>query len=390
MRRVFIAGVGMTAFGKYLGLNWKQLSREAVANALADAQLGKQDIQAAFVGNASAGVLFGQENIRGQVVLQASGIGGIPIFNIENACASSSTAFHLGWMSVASGAYDCVLIHGVEKMTHPDKTKSFLALQGGVDQDKLVEQRTDNPSRSIFMDVYAEMAMAYMNKYDINSLHLAMVAAKNHCNGARNPYAQYRQARTPEEILADRMVVQPFTRYMCAPITDGAAAVIICSEHFANKKQMKKPYIRVEASVTLSTDPARPGVIVKSARRAYEAAGIGPEEIDVFEIHDTTAAAELMAYEDLGLCSPGEAGKLISDGITMLQGAKPVNPSGGLEAKGHPIGATGLGQIVELAWQLRGEAGEKQIDGAKTALAQNAGGHLGNENAICNVTILAK
>ncbi|OLO36347.1 hypothetical protein BTR23_15875 [Alkalihalophilus pseudofirmus] len=394
MRNVVVAGVGMVPFGKYLDRNLKSLSKEAIDKALLDTGITKNYIEAGYVGNSVAGVITGQDTIRGQVILNSYGLGGIPVFNVENACASGSTAFHLGWLGVSSGMYDCVLILGVEKMTHPDRSQTFKAFRGGVDVEAMAEEiSNEDTSKSVFMDIYADFARNFMDKSGLTKSHLAKAAVKNHYNGSLNPYAQYQQPRTFDEVMNDRLVSEPLTRMMCAPVSDGAAACILCSEEFLKKHSNKSP-IYVEATVTKSTAAKgedRQGVVAFAGQAAYEYAGIGPEEIDLFEVHDTTIAAELMAYNSLNICSLDEIGHWIDHDYTTINGKKPVNASGGLITKGHPLGATGVGQIVELVWQLRGEAGKRQlIKQPKTALSQNAGGILGTENAACAITILKR
>ena len=390
MREVLIAGVGMTPFGIFLNRTSKDLTKEAVEKALADSGISKEDIQAAYVGNSVAGVVTGQETIRGQVFLKDVGIGSVPIFNIENACASSSTAFHLASVGIASGMYDCVLVVGVEKMTHEDKSITFKAFEGGLDVEENAEKlKQSSGKHSIFMEVYASEARKYMKANGVKKKHLAQIAAKNHTHGSLNPYAQKRIPKSIDDVLNDRLIVEPFTKSMCSPVSDGAASLILCSKDFF-KRINKKP-VYLAASVVQSADPLKQNeaVIKRASQIAYEQAGIGPEDVDVFEVHDAAASAELVAYEELGLCRSGEAVKLVEENITARSGTKPVNVSGGLIAKGHPVGATGLGQIIELVWQLREEAGEKQLPTRPIiGLAQNAGGHLGHENAACTITIV--
>lgn len=390
MNEAVICGIGMTQFGKFLHKGLKQLALEAVSEAIADAGISKSDIQAAYVGNSVAGLVTGQETIRGQVVLRAAGIGGIPIFNVENACASSSTALHLGALAVQSGIYDCVLAVGVEKMTHPDRSVTFKAFEGGVDVEEMQDVlRNSKGTHSVFMDLYAQKTKKYMEQFGITKKQLAMVASKNHTNGSLNPLAQRTNPLTVEDVLNDRLVTEPFTRYMCSPVSDGAAAVVLCSKEYAKKLTSKPVFIAASAVLSASADPKDEGnVIRRTAENAYKMAGFGSEEISVFEVHDATASAELMAYEELGLCRQGEGGKLIEERMTYIGGKMPVNTSGGLEAKGHPVGATGLGQIYELVLQLRGDAGPRQVDNPKAALAQNAGGMIGEENATASITIL--
>src|SRR5581483_6045717 len=412
MRRVAVVGAGMTRFGKWLDRSLKDLGREAVEGAMTQAGVDKPQIQAAVVGNATAGLITGQEMIRGQVVLREMGFGDIPIINTENACASSSTAFHLAWMYVASGMYDCVLALGVEKLYHEDKRRSFQAIGSAVDvqaiQDlmkqtaargraegeaKKASSEGAGESRSMFMDFYAAGAREHMKRYGSTPMQFAKIAVKSHKNASLNPYAQYREQYTVEDILNSPIVAEPLTRLMCSPIGDGAAALVLCSEEKA--KQLTTKPVWVTASILGSgkdRQPGEPGVTTRMAQKAYAMAGVGPEDVDVIELHDASAPAELMEYEELGLCKVGEGGRLIEEGVTEITGKIPVNPSGGLLSKGHPIGATGCAQLTEVFWQLRGEAGDRQVkDGkAKVGLTQNGGGMMRGEAAAMAVHILER
>jgi len=397
VRQVVVLGAGMTRFGKFREATLKSLGREAVEAALAAAGVDPGRVEAAYVSNAIAGLITGQEMIRGQVVLRAMGIGDVPVVNVENACASASTAFHLAWLAVASGLYDCTLALGVEKMTHADKRRTFQAIATALDVEALAAPAAPGApggageSRSVFMDLYASRVRDYMARHGASKRHLALIASKNHRHASLNPYAQYREPLSVEAVLGTPVVVEPLTRAMCSPIGDGAAAAVLCAADTARRLTSEPVY--VAASVLRSgKDRAagEPSIVGRAARAAYEAAGVGPEDLGVLEVHDATAAGELFAYEDLALCGPGEAAGLLERGVTELGGSRPVNPSGGLECKGHPIGATGLAQIAELVWQLSGRAGGRQVPGARAALAQNAGGHLGGESAACCVTILTR
>ena len=408
--RVVIAGVGMTKFGKFHDRGLKSLAGEAVNDALKDAGLEPSDVQLAVVGNAVAGLITGQECIRGQVVLREAGIGGIPIFNVENACASASSAFHLAWSQVSTGRVDVALALGVEKLTHPDKAVSFQAFSSAVDVElvmQLMEALKAAPKKqdeagagekagggggggkSMFMDIYAAIIRGHMAQYGTTQETIAKVAVKNHHHGALNPRAQYQEEVTLEEVLASREVAYPLTLLMCSPIGDGAAAALIVSPEYAKKKGLDGP--KVGASVIVSgnlPDSTNELAEPRAAKLAYEMAGVGPEAIQVAEVHDATAAAEIIAYEDLGFCERGEGGKLVEDGVTTLGGRLPVNTSGGLVSKGHPVGATGIAQLCEITWQLRGEAGARQVEGARIGLTQNGGGFLGNDAAAQAVHIL--
>jgi acetyl-CoA acyltransferase len=400
---VVVAGVGMTRFGKYLERGVRSLAEEAVGDALKDAGLESKDVQTAYFANAVSGLITGQEMIRGQAALRNTGLLGIPIFNVENACASAASAFHLAWLAVASGQYDVALAVGAEKLFHEDKTRAFRAIGTAVDLESLQElkkkmaetQSKSAPAgdqkagenRSFFMDIYASMTREYMKQSGATAEDFADVAVKNHDHGALNPRAQYRNRCTREEVLTSREISAPLTLMMCSPIGDGAAAAILCSNKIASRLGVRKP-IAVRASVLVSGRDRKldePGAAERAAERAYEVAGIGPEDVNVIEVHDAAAPAELMVYEDIGLCKPGEGPALLRTVKTKLGGKHVVNPSGGLLAKGHPIGATGIAQIVEICEQLRGTAGERQVTGARVGMTENGGGFLGRDAAAMSV-----
>ena len=402
---VVVAGTGMTRFGKYLERGVRSLAEEAVAEALKDAGLEPKDIQTAYFANAVSGLITGQEMIRGQAALRHTGLLGIPIFNVENACASAASAFHLAWMAVASGQYDVALAVGAEKLFHEDKTKAFRAIGTAVDLESLQDLKkkmaetakaTDKQAdekagqnRSFFMDIYASMTREYMRQSGATAEDFADVAVKSHEHGALNPKAQYRNRCTREEVLASREISPPLTLMMCSPIGDGAAAAIVCSEKAARKLGVRQPVV-VRASVLVSGTDRKadePGAAERAAKRAYEVASVGPKEIDVIEIHDAAAPAELIVYEDIGLCGRGGGPAYFRTGETRLGGKHVVNPSGGLLAKGHPIGATGIAQIVEICEQLRGRAGDRQVKGARIGMTENGGGFLGRDAAAMSVHV---
>ena len=397
MRDVYVIGAGMTRFAK-TEKTLKELVHEAVSGSIDDAGVQSSDLEAAYVGNAVAGIVTGQEMIRGQVLLRPLGVEGIPIFNLENACASAASALHLGWQAVATEIYDVVLCVGAEKLTHPDdKTVGMKAIGTAVDVEAQADMAThfgtgaDQSKRSFFMDIYADMTKEYMERTGATREHFAEVVVKNQHNGGLNPRAQYGGDYSVEDILNDREIVWPLTLRMCSPIGDGAAAVVLASEPVKRRLGARGPVIR--ASILLSGnrhDKADPtaGSSGRAARKAYEAAGIGPDEIDCAEVHDATAPAELMIYEQIGLAAPGGGPALIASGKTRLGGELPVNTSGGLLSKGHPIGATGIAQICEAVWQLRGEAGSRQVEGARVALTQNGGGWLEEDSAAMAVHVL--
>lgn len=413
MKATMIGG-GMTAFGKHKDRNLKSLVEEAVNIALDDAGLDKSAIQAAYVGNASQGVLQGQESIRGQVVLHAMGIGGVPIINVENACASSATALNGAMAMVALGEVDCALVLGMEKMYFDDRSKVLPAFTGCMDVEVLEEsmakmkaseekakqkaeagqnepKKEQSGQRTVFMDVYAQSARAHMEKYGTTQRQLAAVAAKNHWHSSMNPLAQYQQDYSIEEVLASPDVAYPLTRLMCSPIGDGVAAAIVCSPEFA-RKHGAKHQVEITSCVLGSAQVGKheEGNLTMVARKAYEQAGIGPEDVDLAEVHDATAMGEISSSESLMLCPPGEGGPFAEAGHSKLGGKRPINVSGGLECQGHPIGATGIRQVVELYWHLSDRAGKRQVEGAKVGLAQNAGGTTPSGEGAISVTIMKR
>lgn len=389
MRNVIIGGVGMTPFGKFLDSSLKSLSEHAVSAALRDAGVQASDVDQVFFGNAAAGVVTGQEMIRAQASLRNTGLDGTPMFTIENACASGSSALHLARLAVASGQSETALVVGVEKLTHPDKAVSFGAFTKAVDLDEPPPEGVTRGTGSVFMDLYAAKARKWMAATGAGAADFARVVVKSRHAGSLNPHAQFRKVTTVEEVLASRMISDPLTLFMCSSIGDGAAAVFVCSEAFAARHDIRPVFIRASSVVSAKADGVGDVVATRAARAAYEEAGIGPAEVDVAELHDASAPAELIHYENLGFCAPGDAPKLIRSGETDIGGRLSVNPSGGLLSRGHPLGATGVAQIVELTGQLRGTAGARQRPGAKVALAENNGGQLAGDSAVALVTILS-
>ena len=403
---VVVAGIGMTPFGKFLERGVRSLAEEAVKEAIADAGIEVKDVQTAYFANAVSGLITGQEMIRGQVALRHTGLLGIPLFNVENACASASSAFHLAWMAVASGLYDVALAVGAEKLTHEDKTRSFKAIGAAVDLDQIrdlqkkmsegVEAKGEKgaaagENRSFFMDIYASMTREYMKASGATAEDFADVAVKSHDFGAMNPKAQFRTPVSREEVLQARIVSPPLTLLMCSPIGDGAVAAVLCSEKAARRFGVRQP-IQIRASVLVSgrdRTGKEPGAVERAAEKAYDMSGIGPKEMNVIEVHDAAAPAELIAYEDLGLCPRGGAPDFLRSGVTRLGGKHVVNPSGGLLSKGHPIGATGIAQIVEIVEHLRGHAGKRQVEGARVGMTENGGGFLGQDAAAMSVHVLS-
>ncbi len=403
----YVAGVGMTHFGRMMDRGLKTIGAEAIDAAIADAGIEKKDVQAAWMSNAAAGVLTGQECIRGQVVLRGIGMGALPVVNVENACAGASTAFNQACAMVTAGLYDVVLACGVEKMYLEDKSKVFGAFMGAVDVEQLktiIEalqraaaasgareaSKSAGQKRSMFMDIYAAVARGHMARYGTKPEHFAMISAKNSHHGSLNPRAQFREEMTVEEVLASPMIAEPLTRPMCSPIGDGAAAVIIVSERKKRELGLTGA-VRVASSVLRSGwdhDFDSEGLSERCAREAYEEAALGPGDLSLAEVHDASAPAELIAYESIGLCKKGEGGRLVEEGATKLGGRIPVSTSGGLLRKGHPIGATGIAQIVEIAEQIQGRSGPRQVAGARAGLCHNGGGNIGTDAAALCVSIL--
>ncbi len=386
MREVVVLGAGMTKFGKFLETGIRELGRQAAWDALQDAGVSPRDIQAGYFGNAVLGVITGQTMCAGQLVFREVGITGIPILNIENACASGSTALREGWLGVAAGIYDLVLVVGAEKLYAQDTAKSTEALAGANDAE--VEAAVG----LTFPATWALRAYRYMASYGATRAQIAQVSVKNHRHGAWNPRAQYQRPVTVEEVLKSRPIAEPLTVLDCSPIGDGAAAAVLCAREVAARYSAHG--IRLAASVltTGTYEPLRDITFNelehRAAQEAYAAAGCGPEDVDLAEVHDCFTIAELLRIESLGLCPRGEGAAWTERGETTIGGRIAVNPSGGLLAKGHPVGATGVAQIAELVWQLRGEAGPRQVPGARVGLAHCSGGGIGGDTAACTVHIL--
>lgn len=409
--RAYVAGIGMTPTGKFLDRSIKQLTADAVTAALADAGLEASDIQAAFFSNATQGALEGQTMVRGQIALRPLGIQGVPVYNLENACASASSAFNLAVQAVRSGEVDIALAVGAEKMFCTDKAKMFSVFDGAWDVQDIERNKaallamgrgveppegsTSKAPYSLFMDIYAAFGRFHMREFGTTQRQFAAVSAKNHGHSAHNPLAQYRNTYTVNEVLAAPPITYPLTLPMCAPVSDGGAAVIVCSEPALARLADRRRAMRVLASVVATGSTRQPQdvdrhITVNAAKLAYERAGVGPQDISVAEVHDATAIGEIVQSENLGFCEFGAGGPLAESGATTIGGRIPINTSGGLESKGHPIGATGIGQLHELVTQLRGEAGARQVQGARLAIAENGGGLYGIEEAVCAITILGR
>jgi len=404
---VYVIGVGMIKFGKFLERSVKDMTGLVLEDVLKDCDLTRDEIEAAWFSNCMWGSYSFQHCVRGQVALTSNGLQGVPVTNVENACASASTALNGAWTALKAGLYDCALAIGVEKIHDEDRAKvmgSFVAAtdvegmgQRGTqtreqeaEEKKTEGQQQEAGGHTVFMDFYAAGARGHMERYGSTQRQLAIIAAKNHNNSTMNPMAQYTFPQTVEQVLNDYVVSYPLTRAMCAPIGDGAAAAIICNEEFL-KKHPSNRAIKIRASILEGAGQSGAGSISERAvKRAFEAAGLGPEDIDMMEVHDATAFGEVSAMENFGFCPRGEGGLMAERGDTALDGKMPVNPSGGLISRGHPIGASGLAQIYELVTQLRGEAGKRQVKKHRIAMTENGGGTTRVGEAALTTHILEK
>lgn len=412
MGKIYIAGIAMTVFGRHPERCIESLASEALHGALQDAGCGADAIGAAFYSGITNGALQGQLSIPGQVVFSKIGIEGIPVCNVENACASGSTAVHLALQSLKAGACDIALALGAEKMNVTDKAKSFALFDAGWDVSRVDENfatlahlgdgiapppgsESERPY-SRFMKIYAALCRYHMKTYGTTQRQIAAVSSKNHGHSVHNPHSQFRQAFSIDEVLAAPPITYPLTLPMCAPVSDGAAAAILCTEEGLRRIGADRSRcIRVAASVLRSFTHRRiyepeKGIGRLAALQAYAQAGLGPQDMHVAEVHDASAMGEILQVENLGLVPFGHGGPAAERGEFTLGGRIPVNTSGGLESKGHPLGATGIGQLYELVTQLRGEAGLRQVQKARHAIQENGGGLQGVEEAALVIHILSK
>lgn len=375
MRDVAIIGVGCTNFGEMWERSFRDLFVEAGLNALEDANARGEDIDALYVGNMSAGKFIDQEHI-GALIADYAGLASlhIPSTRVEAACASGGLALREGVLAVASGLHDIVIAAGVEKMTDVETGVTIDALASAADRE------WEGFMGATFPGLYAMIARLHMHKYGTTREQLAMVAVKNHHNATMNPKAQYKREITIEDVMNSPLVADPLRVYDCSPITDGAAAVVLAPVALARKLNDTPIYVRAsaQASDTITLHDRRDittlDATVHAAQRAYKMAGISPKDIDVAEVHDCFTIAEICAIEDLGFVQKGSGGPATEEGMTALDGDIPINPSGGLKACGHPVGATGIKQAIEIVQQLRCEAGKRQVSGAKIGLTHNVGG----------------
>lgn len=412
MNDIYVVGSAMTVFGRHPDRTLDDLAGEALRGALKDAGCTIADLGVAYYSGMTNGPLQGQISIPGQVVFSKIGVEGIPIFNVENACASGSSAFHLAVQSVRAGSCDVALALGAEKMNIPDKVKSMAIFEAGWDVSRAEENfeflktlgdgvdvppgsESERPY-SRFMAIYAAMCRYHMKTWGTTQRQIAAVSAKNHQHSVHNPYSQFRKPFTIDEVLAAPPITYPMTLPMCAPLSDGSAAAIVCNEEGLKRIGAdRKRAVRVAASVMRSfthrpVDKPERGVGHLAALAAYAQAGLGPGDMSVAEVHDASAMGEIIQSENLGFVPFGGGGPAAERGEFTLGGRIPINTSGGLESKGHPLGATGLGQIYELVTQLRGEAGARQVEGAHHAIQENGGGLVGVEEGAVAVNIFAR
>jgi acetyl-CoA acetyltransferase len=412
MSDIYIAGIAMTVFGRHLERSLHDLAGEALGGALHDAGCLASDLGMAFYAGTTNGPLQGQITIPGQVVFSKIGIEGIPVYNVENACASGSSAFNLAVQSLKAGTTDVALAIGAEKMNIEDRKKAFALFEAGWDVSRAEENyqtlirmgegitpppgsESDRPY-SKFMAIYAAMCRWHMKTFGTTQRQIAAVCAKNHQHSVHNPFSQFRQAFSIDEVLEAAPITYPLTLPMCAPLSDGSAAAILCTEEGLKRIGAdRNRCVKVAASVIRSfthrrLDEPEKHIGRLAAEQAYEIAGLGPEDMDVAEVHDATAMGEIIQAENLGFVELGGGGPAAERGEFTLGGRIPINPSGGLESKGHPLGATGIGQLYELVTQLRGEAGARQVEGARHAIQENGGGMQGIEEAALAIHILSR
>jgi acetyl-CoA acyltransferase len=384
---VLIAGAGMTRFGKTPGRGVREMALDASREALSDAGLAAGAISKIFMGNAAAGVVCGQEMIRGQVAFRDTEFAGIPLINVENACASGSTALHLAWESIAGGHCEVALVTGVEQLSHDDRERTFAALRGSTDIEEIgAASPAGAETHSVLMDYYSEEARHYLAQTGATVADYAAVAVKNRRNAEHNPLAHFQTPQTIEQVLGSRPIVSPLTLPMCSPTSDGAAALIVCSAEYG--RRLNGHCVEVIASQLRAGRGRGSHPVADAAGAAYAAAGVGPDDLDLLELHDAAAPAELIQYSEVGLCEEGEEYLLLRRGDTEIGGRIPVNTSGGLMSRGHPLGATGCAQVVELCTQLRGRGDGRQVAGARIGMAVNAGGWLDGTYATAVATVI--
>jgi acetyl-CoA acetyltransferase len=393
MSKVYIAGAAMTPFGRWPDKSAAGLGRAAVLSLLETSAADAKSIQAVYVGRSFAGAIDRQVSVPGQVALRGTGIEDLPVFNFDNACAAVPSALHVATGAIRSGQFEKVLVIGMDKLFARERRRSMEALIGAMDVDEmgwLLDSEAVNGS--VFMETYyGRIAKEYLERTGASAADFAKVAVKNRAHAALNPMAQYRTPVSEAEVLAAPIICDPLTKLMCSPLTDGAVAMLVVSQAEARRAPGVQRPVQVLSCVVRSGMPQAPSssALQRTASQAYHEAGVGPEDLDLAEVHEASAVGELIATEEIGLAPAGDGARLLRDGQSQLGGAVPVNTSGGLLSRGHPGAATGGAQLVELVWQLQGCCGNRQVDGARIGLAHSSGGLIGNEPACTGVTILA-
>lgn len=378
LREVKILGVGMTPFGKHLYTPFDDLGARAVLDALDDARVPTNDIEAAWCGHVFGGPVAGQR------VMSKVGLSGIPVANVENYCSSGSTALRDAWIAVGAGVCDIALVVGIEKL--------YGRVSDGILPD---EGDLEGALGLVMASQYAMRFKVHSERFGTTREQLALISVKNHRHSVHNPNSQYRKEFTVNDVLASRPIVDSLNLLDCCPIGDGAAAIVIGSAERARQYGTRPVSLKTVALnsgryQTEPTDLTFETITAEAAKLGYEDAGIGPEDVNVAEVHDCFTMAEILRVEAIGFCEPGEYGPLLESGHWDIGGKLPINPSGGLLSKGHPLGATGVAQVCELTWQLRGQAGARQIEGARTGLAHCRGGTVyGTDGGSCTVAIVA-
>ena len=385
MRRVAIVGVGMTEFGEHWEMGFRELVAQAGLRAIEDAKLAGVKIDALYGGTMAAGRLIGQEHITA-LIADYMGLNPIPATRVEAACASGGVALRQGYMAVASGMHDIVVVGGAEKMTDVPVSDAAVALGGAGDQEWELFMGATFPA------LYALMARRHMYEYGTKEEQLAQVAVKNHYNASKNKYAQFKSPVSLETVMGSKVIADPLKLFDCSPISDGAAAVVLAPMEMA--RQFTDTPVEIiasaQASDTLALSSRKSLTELRAtkvaAKKAFELAHITPGDVDVCEVHDCFTIAEIMAIEDIGFFPKGKGGKATMDGETALNSTISINTSGGLKGCGHPVGATGVKQAVEITWQLRGEAGDRQVKNAEIGMTHNVGG----SGATCVVHIMRR
>ena len=386
MNKVIIGGVGNTEYGRFVQTTLKQLSLTAVENLFNASVLTPAETQRVYFANAAAGIMTEQEMVRGQTLLRGHPLSRQPLINIENACASSGSALYLAFQAIRHGELECAVVIGAEKLNHAYKDRAFRALWGATDVEQTGPYPSAGSSQSVLMEYYASLAQNYLKSGHVTLEDFARVAVKNRDNAALNPIAQFRHLQSVEDVLNATVISDPLTLPMCAPLTDGSTAILLCSERIARERQV--PLIEIKACTLSGSEEPGQSPVVPATQQAYAATGYDPWEMDLIELHDAAAPAEILQYAEIGLCTMDDAAQLIRSGATSISGKLPVNTSGGLLSRGHALGATGNAQLAEIYDQLCGTAGKRQLAQAKRGMAVNGGGWMDGTYIVAVCTII--